>query len=1225
MTAPVPDRAGKNRLASGGRIDRGRTIEFYYDGKRYTGHPGDTLASALLANDVHLVGRSFKYHRPRGIYSAGSEEPNALVQLESGACTTPNMRATEVELYEGLRAASQNCWPSVKFDLGAINSRLSRLLPAGFYYKTFMWPASLWMTYEKYIRKAAGLGRSPLEIDPDFYDKTHAHCDVLVIGGGPAGLQAALAAAQSGAQVILLDSMSEFGGSLLSDRSSTIGGVEAIEWVADIIARLEAMDNATLLPQTTLAGYYDYNFLVANQKSSEHSGPASAGRTFRERLWKIRAGQVVIAAGAIERPLVFADSDRPGVMLSGAIRSYINRYAVLPGRNIAFLTNNDSIWQTALDAQDAGASVYVIDVRGNAASAAQARAKNQGIAIHPGKTIVGVDYARGRIRGIEIMALSEDGASVTGPRQRLSCDLIGVAGGWTPTVHLYSQAKGKLKYLDDLHCFVADRMPASNSAIMAGACNADYRLDDCLSQGFKAGCEAAGNAGFETRSAQPPATGANPLEANLSESSGGLRPLWILPSDHPIGQGRKKHFHELHNDATVADIHLAAREGYQSVEHLKRYTTTGMGTDQGKTSNLNALTAMSEIRGIPVPEVGTTTFRPPFTPLTFGSIVGHDRRQLFLQARKTPMHDWHHRQGAVFEDVGDWKRPRYFPKEGETMHDAVQRECLAVRKSCGILDASTLGKIDLKGRDCIRLLNMLYTNDWSKLAPGRCRYGLMLDEHGMVFDDGVTSRLGDHHYHMTTTTGGAARVMNWIEEWLQTEWPELEVHATSVTEQSAVVALNGPASARLLGELVDLPLDDRSFPFMSVRETRIAGIPARIFRISFTGELSFEINVPARYGLALWTALMDAGEKYGICPYGTEAMHVLRAEKGFIIAGQDTDGTVTPMDLGMDWIVSKTKEDFLGKRSHARSDTARQGRKQLVGLLTEDPGRVLPEGAHVVEELKSAPPMDMLGHISSSYMSPNVGRSIALALVKDGFARKGQVLHVPLLDGSAHKVTLTDPVFLPAPTPPIADVPADGAEPSASIGKTGLATGWQATSPACNLEPVTGRNSLREQPWRGKVNLRGDPENRKFLATAESVLDIQLPLQSNTQHSSGDRTCYWTGPDEWLLHCRLDETGAITQALQEKLPDTHFAATEVTDYYTVLHLDGPDAIALLAKACPLDLHPAKFTVGDCAQTRFGHASILLHKTADTPAFDIQVRWSYTEYVRDYLVSAMRTV
>ena len=1225
MTVAVPNLAGKNRLATGGRIDRDKTIEFHYDGKRYSGYAGDTLASALLAHGVHLVARSFKYHRPRGIYSAGSEEPNALVQLESAAHTTPNMRATEVELYDGLRATSQNCWPCVKFDLGAINSWLSRLLPAGFYYKTFMWPAGMWMTWEKYIRKAAGLGKSPLEIDPDFYDKTYAHCEVLVIGGGPAGLHAALAAAQAGARVMLLDENSEFGGSLLGDRSSTIGGVGTTEWVIGITARLAALDNVTLLPRTTLSGYYDYNFLVANQKSSEHCGPASAGHTARERLWKIRARQVVIATGAIERPLVFADNDRPGIMLSSAIRSYINRFAVLPGRNIAFLTNNDSIWQTALDARDAGARVCVIDIREGAAGAAVEQAKNRGITVYAGQTITGVDYARGRIRGIEIMALGEDGVSVSGPKQRLSCDLIGVAGGWTPTVHLYSQAGGGLEYLEDQRCFVAGRLPVNNSCIMAGACNAVYRLRDCLDQGFEAGCKAATNAGLATGSAPPPALVVDAPEAELSVSSGGLRPLWILPCDHPIGQGRKKHFHELHNDATVADIHLAAREGYHSVEHLKRYTTTGMGTDQGKTSNLNALAVMSEIRGIPVPEVGTTTFRPPFTPLTFGSIAGHDRRQLFLQTRKTPMHDWHYRHGAVFEDVGDWKRPRYFPGEGETMHDAVQRECLAARKSCGILDASTLGKIDLRGRDCVQLLNMLYTNDWSRLAPGRCRYGLMLNEHGMVFDDGVTSRLGEHHYHMTTTTGGAARVMNWIEEWLQTEWPQLEVYATSVTEQWAVAALSGPAAARLLGELVELPLDDQSFPFMSVQETEVAGIPARIFRISFTGELSFEINVPARYALALWETLMEAGEKHGICPYGTEAMHVLRAEKGFIIVGQDTDGAVTPTDLGMDWIVSKTRADFLGKRSLARSDTARAGRKQLVGLLTEDPERVLPEGAHVVEKLKSAPPMDMLGHISSSYMSPNVGRSIALALIKDGLARKGQVLHVPLLDGSAHKVTVTEPVFLPANTPPVSLAPAPDSTPVRAIGKTGSAA-LQITSPMHKLDAVTGRNSLEEQPWRGKLNLRGDPENREFVANVESALAIRLPLQPNTLHTSADRVCYWLGPDEWLLHCPLEETGALLEALNEKLRGARFAATEVTDYYTVLSLAGPDAGALLARACPLDLHAAKFTVGDCAQTRFGHVGILLHKTAgNPPTFHIQVRWSYTEYVRSYLLSAMRAV
>ena len=997
----------KYRISQKSRIDNNKTVRFWYDNKAYEGFQGDTLASALLANGVRLVGRSFKYHRPRGIFTAGSEEPNALVQLETGARTEPNRRATEVELYDGLKASSQNCWPSVNFDIGAINSWLSRVLPAGFYYKTFMWPASLWMTYEKFIRKAAGLGVSPTEPDPDFYDKTFAHCDVLVIGGGPAGIQAATAAAQSGARVILAEERSEFGGALLGE-NHRISKKDGCQWVSEKIAALSDMPGVTLLPRTTVTGYFDYNFLVANQRVSEHLGPQKSSKSSKlpkERLWKIRAKQVVMATGCIERPMVFADSDRPGVMLASAIRTYINRFSVLPGKNIVMLTNNDSAYEAAMDAASVGATVTMVDIRPAPVGKVVEHAQAAGIKIITNSAVTGVDYGSEQIRSVEIMSLSADAKSVTGSNQKLICDLIGVSGGWNPTVHLFSQAKGKLEYRDKLHCFVPGSTSVNNPMFVAGSCNGTYSLNGCLKEGFAAGCDAAQQSGFNVDSLSNE-------EKARDLTQGPLRPIWILPCEHPIGQGSKKHFHELHNDSTVGDIELAAREGYESVEHLKRYTTTGMGTDQGKTSNLNALTVMSGLRGVPVPEVGTTTFRPPYTPLTFGSIVGHDRRGLFLQKRKTAMHPWHVKNQAVFEDVGDWKRPWYFPKPGEDMDAAVQRECLEVRKTCGILDASTLGKIDIQGKDSAWLLNMLYTNAWSQLAPGRCRYGLMLNEHGMVFDDGVTTCLAENHYHMTTTSGGAARVMSWIEEWLQTEWPDLEVYANSVTEQWAVASLNGPDAAKLLGELTDIPLDEESFPFMSMKEASVAGIPARVFRISFTGELSYEINVPARYGLALWEALMEAGKKYNICPYGTEAMHVLRAEKGFIIAGQDTDGTMTPMDLGMDWIVSKKKDDFLGKRSFDRQDTSRPGRKQLVGLLTEDPQFVLPEGAHLVEELKPAPPMKMLGHVSSSYMSPNVGRSIAFALIKDGFNRKGQTLDVALIDGSSQKVTVTDPVFL---------------------------------------------------------------------------------------------------------------------------------------------------------------------------------------------------------------------
>jgi len=836
-----------NRLSQGGQINRGKVVNFTYDKKPLQGYEGDTLASALLGNGITLVARSFKYHRPRGIYTAGSEEPNALVQLESGARTEPNRRATEVEIYEGLSASSQNCWPSVNFDLGAINAKVSRLLPAGFYYKTFMWPASLWTTYEKFIRKAAGLGKSPNAIDPDSYDKVHVHCDVLVVGAGPAGLQAALSAGRSGARVMLIDEKPLAGGALLGS-SDLIDGEPALHWVEKIVDALEALPNVTVLSRTTVTGYYDYNFLVANERVSEHKEKSNGEP--KERLRKIRAKQVVLATGSIERPLVFADNDRPGVMLASAIRTYVNRFGVLPGKNITLMTNNDSAYLAAIDIKAAGANVTVIDIRQNPQGELTQKAKVQGVKIEFNRTITAVNFSANKVKGISTMILSEDGREVSGDASSLECDLIGVAGGWTPTVHLYSQAKGKLEYRDDLHCFVPKFRSQNNPGFEAGSCQATWDLNGCLNEGAEAGAAAAKAAGF---------AGANaaevPAVSEVAQSE--MRPLWILPTDHPIGIGPKKHFHELHNDATVADIALAAREGFLSVEHLKRYTTTGMGTDQGKTSNVNALAVMAEIRQKTIPEVGTTTFRPPFTPLTFGAIVGHERRELFLQKRKTAMHPCHDEAGAVYEDVGDWKRPFYFPKAGENMHQAVQRECLAARKSVGLLDASTLGKIDIQGPDAKKLLNMVYTNAWSQLQPGRCRYGLMLNENGMVFDDGVTTCLAENHYHMTTTSGGAARVMGWLEEWLQTEWPSWQVYCTSVTEQWAVATITGPNSRALLSELCDTPLDEESFPFMSMQAFEVAGIPARVFRISFTGDLAFEINVPARYGVALWKALKN--------------------------------------------------------------------------------------------------------------------------------------------------------------------------------------------------------------------------------------------------------------------------------------------------------------------------------------------------------------------------------
>ncbi len=993
------------RLDSGGRIDRSKVLQFTFDGKSYTGFKGDTLASALLANGVKLLGRSFKYHRPRGLIAAGSEEPNALMQLENGAYTEPNTRATCIELYDGLVANSQNRWPSLGFDVGAINSSVARFLPAGFYYKTFMWPASMWMTYEKFIRKAAGLGVSPTEPDPDVYHSRYATCDVLVIGGGPAGLAAATAAAGSDARVMLIDEQSEFGGSTLGAAAVP----EVASWVAASTAALAANNNVTLLPRTTVTGYFDYNYLTAVEKVTDHLGPGNGGTAPRQRFWKIRASRVVIAAGSIERPLVFADNDRPGIMLANAVSTYINRFGVLPDQNIVVFTNNDSAYRTAVDAARSGATVTMVDTRAEVSAELTRVLQQHKVKQFTGHAISSVQGTKG-VKAVRIMPLSADGKSLQGQAWEINCGIVANSGGWTPSVHMFSQSGGKLQYDNSIEGFVPDPAKAKriNPGFSVGACNGSFATGDCIAEGAQAGRQAVEACGFVASDVAMPEL----TDALNDTGMGGIAALWLVPTVHPVGEGPAKHFHDFQNDVTAADIHLAAREGYLSVEHLKRYTTTGMATDQGKTSNLNALAIMAEIRGAQIPEVGTTTFRPPFTPLTFGAIGGQESKDLFLQERHTPMHQCHVQNNAVFEDVGDWKRPWYFPHSGEDMHAAVQRETLSVRTDVGMLDASTLGKIDIQGADAAEFLEMIYTNNWKKLAIGNCRYGLMLNEHGMIFDDGVTTRLGEHHYHMTTTSGGAARVLNWLEEWLQTEWPEKQVYCTSVTEQWAVVALNGPKARDLLATLSDIDLSKEAFPFMSMREGQVAGIPARVYRISFTGELAYEINVPARFGRQLWETLQEAGKPFNLCHYGTEAMHVLRAEKGFIIVGQDTDGTVTPADMDMDWIVSKTKPDFLGKRSFLRSDTARDDRQQLVGLLTTDPTVVLMEGAHIVQEIKDAPPMTTIGRVTSSYMSPNLERSFALGMLKNGLARKGETVQLSLMNGDAVEALVTDPVFI---------------------------------------------------------------------------------------------------------------------------------------------------------------------------------------------------------------------
>ncbi|MZR31853.1 sarcosine oxidase subunit alpha [Sneathiella litorea] len=990
------------RTTSGGRIDRKKAINFTFNGQSYIGYEGDTLASALLANGVHLLGRSFKYHRPRGIVAAGAEEPNSMVQLGEGATTEPNIRATQISLYEGLKASSVNVWPNLELDISAINGLFAKIMTAGFYNKTFMWPRSMWMKlYEPVIRRAAGWGKAPAMGDPDIYDHMHLHVEVMVVGGGPAGLMAAMAAGRAGARVLLVDEQNEFGGSLLS-RKRQIGGKDETAWIADMVAELEAMPDVTLLRRSTAFGYYDHNYLCVLEQKTDHLPAAERKGKVRQRVWHIRAGQVVLATGAHERPLVFADNDSPGIMLAGSVQTYVNRYGVLPGKKMVLFTNNDTAYEAAIDLQAAGGDVVaIIDCRTEPTGELVDAARALDIEILAGHAITGTSGGK-RVSSVEVRKIQKGAKVYTTIERNIDCDLVAMSGGWSPVVHLFSQSQGQLEYDEEKVCFLPGKSRQAQQ--VAGALAGQFSVKECLAGGYKAGADAARATGFTPKR--------KPAAPEIDEPAvGSVEPYWIVPSSRPVGEGMAKHFVDLQNDTTAADIELAVREGFESVEHIKRYTLTGFGTDQGKTSNINALAILSGILDKPIPKVGTTTFRPPYTPVSYGALAGRNLGDWSDPVRVTSIHDWHVKNGALFENVGQWKRPWYFPKQGETMQEALNRECLAVRNSVGVLDASTLGKIDIRGPDAAEFLNRIYTNAWAKLGIGRVRYGLMCHEDGMVFDDGTTARLAEDRFLMTTTTGGAAGVLDWLEEYLQTEWPELKVYCTSVTEQWATVSITGPKAGAVLEKLApEMDLSHENFPFLSFKEGEVAGINARIFRISFTGELTYEINVPWTCGLALWKAVMAAGAEFDITPYGTESMHILRAEKGFIIVGQETDGTTTPQDLGMDWIVSKKKPDFIGKRSFTRSDTARPDRKQLVGLLTETPDDVLPEGSQLVFDPNVPKPIPMAGHVTSSYYSAALGRSIALALVKGGHGRKGQKIFAPL-DKRTVTAEIVDPVF----------------------------------------------------------------------------------------------------------------------------------------------------------------------------------------------------------------------
>ncbi|KUJ80683.1 sarcosine oxidase subunit alpha [Ruegeria marisrubri] len=991
------------RLANQGRlIDRSKQVTFTFNGKTMQGYEGDTLASALLANDQMMVGRSFKYHRPRGIVASGAEEPNALVGLGEGSRFEPNQRTTTTELFDGLKAESQNHWPSLEHDIGVVNNYVARFLPSGFYYKTFIHPKPFWKhVYEPIIRQSAGLGKAPDKEtrDADTYEHFYAFVDVLVIGGGVAGLQAAKVAAKSGAKVMLIEQTAHWGGRAPVD-GGTIDGEPVDKFVEQTVSELEAMDNVTLRLRCMGAGVYDHGYALGYERISDHT-PGAQGP--RHRLWRIRAKQIVTATGAIERPLSFAGNDVPGVMLASAMRDYVVNWGVTPGERVIVATNNDDAYRTAITLKKAGVDVLrILDARDSAGPLAD-EARGLGIRVDPGKAIAKV---KGGKRVKKVAICNQNG--IGGAREEVECDAVAMSGGWSPVVHLWSHCGGKLIW-DEANAHFRpdpDRPPLGANGegfvVAAGSANGPLSLGDVLTDAQAAGAAAAKGAGFKAKAGKAPVgetTAEAPMEA-----------VWLMPANAEV-QLRMKSWLDFQNDVKVSDVQLAAREGYESVEHTKRYTTLGMATDQGKLSNINGLAILADSLDAEIPKVGTTTFRPPYTPISMGAIAGEARGEVFQPIRRTPMHDWHDRSGADWEPVGQWRRPYAYVRPGETVHDAVNREVKNTRENLGLLDASTLGKLIVKGPDAGKFLDMMYTNMMSTLKVGKCRYGLMCSENGFLIDDGVVARIDEDTWLCHTTTGGAERIHAHMEEWLQTEWWDWKVYVANVTEQYAQVAVVGPNARKVLEKLGGMDVSREALPFMEWRDGQIGGFDCRAYRISFSGELSYEIAVPASQGQAFWDALMEAGKEFGVMPYGTECLHILRAEKGFIMIGDETDGTVIPQDLGLHWAISKKKEDFLGKRAQERSHMTDPDRWKLVGLETVD-GSVLPDGAYAVGEgVNANGQRNMIGRVTSTYYSANLGRGIAMGLVKHGPDRMGEVIEFPGTDGKIYKAKIVDPVF----------------------------------------------------------------------------------------------------------------------------------------------------------------------------------------------------------------------
>ena len=951
---------------SGGQIDRSKTLRFSFDGVNYTGHPGDTLASALLANNVRLMGRSFKYHRPRGVISAGSEEPNAIVELRTGARQEPNTRATVIELFDGLQAQSQNRWPSLKFDAMAINDRLSPFFAAGFYYKTFMWPAAFWeKIYEPIIRRAAGLGSLSKQDDPDDYDKGFLHCDLLIIGAGPAGLSAALTAGRAGARVILADEDFRMGGRLNAE-TLDVGGAAGADWAVNVVLELSTMQNVRLMPRTTVLGAFDHGIYSAVERVSDHLATPLPGKP-RQILWRIYTKRTILAAGATERPIAFENNDRPGIMLAGALRAYANRWGVAVGEKVAVFTNNDDGLRTVSDLKAKGLNVTLIDAR-------------------KGDEVI--DSA-GRL-GLKSITVRRG----NGQTETLQVSALGVSGGWNPNLNIASNHRGRPIWDDQICAF----LPAPESIAgmtCVGAAAGAMSTHAALTMGATHAIAALAELGIAATADVPKAEDA-PLN---------LTPAWYVHS----GKGRA--WVDQQNDVTVKDVKLAKQEGFVSVEHLKRYTTLGMATDQGKTGNVLGLAVMAELTGKTIPQTGTTIYRPPYTPVAMGALGGRARGHDFKPTRQTPSHKWATEQGAIFVEVGYWLRTQWLPRAGETTwRQSVDREVLQTRKSAGICDVTTLGKIDIQGTDAGLFLDRVYANTFGTLAVGKVRYGLMLREDGMVMDDGTTARMGQNEYVMTTTTANAVPVFRHLEYCRQVLWPDLDVQLISTTEAWAQYSVAGPNARKLLEKLVDQDISDAAFPYMACAPITVQGTRARLFRISFSGERAYEIAVPTRYGDAMIRGLIEAGREFDAVVYGTEALGVMRVEKGHV-AGNELNGQSSALNMGLGKMVSRKKDSIGMVLSQREGMTAPNGYR-LVGVKPVDPAQPLTAGAHFLAKGAEAVAANDCGWLTSVVYSPHLGHSIGLGYLKSGDSRKGERLRsVNLLAKTDVEVEIVSPHF----------------------------------------------------------------------------------------------------------------------------------------------------------------------------------------------------------------------